>query len=182
MQESWRQRADAALVALTRDRWASLTGYGYLLTGDRQEAEDLAQEAIVRTFARARSIDPAAMEGYIRRAMATIAIDGHRRRGRWRDRLHLLAGPSSTQGPEVGGPRDADVHDALAALPRRQRTCVVLRFYDEMSIAEVAGTLGLATGTVKRYLSEAMHELESRLGPVGESVAAEPVLIEGDHR
>ena len=79
-------------------------------------------------------------------------------------------------------PRDrqaeaAEVRDALAGLPRRQRACVVLRFYDELSIAEVAASLGIAEGTVKRYMSMAMDHLERALGPVEPGRTAEPVLV-----
>src|SRR5665647_2893899 len=166
MPDSWRRRADDALVTLARDRWTILTGYAFLLTGDRQEAEDLVQEALVRTFARSRSINPAAMEGYVRRAILTVYIDGHRRRRRWRDRMHLLVPPQAHDGPDAAVGQGIEVRDALAALPRQQRACVVLRFYDELSIQEVADTLGLGVGTVKRYLSLAMRHLEAQLGPV----------------
>ena len=118
MPEDWRRRADDALVMLTRDRWRTLTGYAYLLAGDRQEAEDLVQEALVRTFARARSINPAAMEGYVRRAIFTVYIDGHRRRRRWRDRMHLLVAPQAQDGPDAAVGQGSEVRDALAALPR----------------------------------------------------------------
>src|SRR5665647_3534892 len=138
MPDSWRRRADDALVTLARDRWTILTGYAFLLTGDRQEAEDLVQEALVRTFARSRSINPAAMEGYVRRAILTVYIDGHRRRRRWRDRMHLLVPPQAHDGPDAAVGQGIEVRDALAALPRQQRACVVLRFYDELSIQEVA--------------------------------------------
>jgi len=183
MPDSWRRRADDALVTLARDRWTILTGYAFLLTGDRQEAEDLVQEALVRTFARSRSINPAAMEGYVRRAILTVYIDGHRRRRRWRDRMHLLVPPQAHDGPDAAVGQGIEVRDALAALPRQQRACVVLRFYDELSIQEVADTLGLGVGTVKRYLSLAMRHLEAQLGPVRPAeVGAETVMIQGDKR
>jgi len=183
MPESWRRRADDALVALSRDRWTTLTGYAYLLTGDRPEAEDLVQEAFARTFARARSVDPGAMEGYVRRAILTVYIDGHRRRHRWRDRMHLLVPPQTLDGPDAAAGNGSEVRDALAALPRQQRACVVLRFYDELSLQEVADTLGLGLGTVKRYMSLAMRHLETELGPVQPAVlGTETVLIQGDTR
>lgn len=177
MGEGRRRPADDALVALAQDRWHALTGYAFLLTGDRAAAEDLVQEAFVRTFARSRSVTPTSPEGYVRRAILTIYIDGFRRRGRWRDRLHLVASPESVDGPETGQAEAAEVRDALAGLPRRQRACVVLRYYDELSIAEVATSLGIAEGTVKRYVSMAMDHLERALGPVEPGRTAEPVLV-----
>lgn len=177
MTQGGRRPADDALVALAQDRWHALTGYAYLLTGDRAAAEDLVQEAFVRTFARGRSVGQTTVEGYVRRAILTIYIDGFRRRGRWRDRLHLVASPESVDGPEAGQADAAEVRDALAGLPRRQRACVVLRFYDELSVVEISASLGVAEGTVKRYLSMAMDHLERALGPVEAGRAVEPVLV-----
>jgi len=173
-------RRDDALVALVQDRWQPLVGYAYLLAGDRASAEDLVAEAVVRTFTARRRVDPGAVEGYVRRAILTIYIDGHRRRGRWRERLPFLASPDRHDGPEVGVGEADEVRAALAHLPRRQRACVVLRFYDELSVAEVADALGLAEGTVKRYLSMAMHELRSQLGALAPGATAEPVLVRAE--
>ncbi len=171
---------DDVLVTLVQDRWQALVGYAYLLAGDRAAAEDLVAEAVVRTFTARRRIDPGAVEGYVRRAVLTIYIDGHRRRGRWRERLPFLATPDHHDGPEVLVGEADEVRAALADLPRRQRACVVLRFYDELSVAEVADELGLAEGTVKRYLSMAMHDLQSRLGAVTPGATAEPVLVRAE--
>ncbi len=173
-------RRDDALVALVTDRWQSLVAYAYLLAGDRASAEDLVSEAVVRTFTARRRVDPGAVEGYVRRAILTIYIDGHRRRGRWRERLPFLATPDHHDGPEARAGEADEVRAALAHLPRRQRACVVLRFYDELSVAEVADTLGLAEGTVKRYLSMAMHDLQSRLGALAPGATAEPVLVRAE--
>lgn len=180
MAQAWRRPADDALVTLAEDRWHALTGYAFLLAGDRAAAEDLVQEAFVRTFARGRAVNPATVEGYVRRAILTIYIDGHRRRGRWRERVHLLARPDAVEGPEATAGAGVEVRDALAGLPRRQRACVVLRFYDELSIAEVAAELGIAEGSVKRYLSMAMRQLETALGPVAPARTAERVLAPAD--
>ncbi len=57
------------------------------------------------------------------------------------------------------------VLDALNALSPRQRACVVLRYYQDLSVAQVASALGIGQGTVKRYLSEAMTRLAPRLSP-----------------
>jgi RNA polymerase sigma-70 factor (ECF subfamily) len=168
---------DEALVALVTDRWHALVAYAFLLAGDGAAAEDLVAEAVVRTFTARLRVDPASVEGYVRRAVLTIYIDGHRRRGRWRERLPLLATPDHHDGPETRLGEADEVRAALALLPRRQRACVVLRFYDEMSVAEVAATLGLAEGTVKRYLAMAMQQLQARLGPVAPPATAEPVLV-----
>jgi len=94
--------------------------------------------------------------------------------------MHLVARPESVEGPEAQHGREAEVRDALSGLPRRERACVVLRFYDELSVAEVGATLGIADGTVKRYLSMAMRHLETTLGPVAPGRTVEPVIVRDD--
>ena len=59
-----------------------------------------------------------------------------------------------------------DVTAALAGLPAEQRAAVVLRYYEDLTVPEVADRMGLGEGTVKRYLSLATRRLEDRLGPV----------------
>ena len=70
--------------------------------------------------------------------------------------------PSATAAAETG----IDVRAALATLRPRPRACVVLRFYDDLTVPEIAERLGLAPGTVKRYLSDAAEALELLLGPL----------------
>lgn len=176
-----RRNPDEALVTLSRDRWKPLVGYAYLLTGNHQEAEDLVQEAFVRTFARRRAVDPGAIEGYVRQAILTIFVDGYRRRERWRKRVHLLATPETQDGPDAVSGEGVEVRAALADLPPQQRACVVLRYYDDLPVQEVAERLGIGLGTAKRYLSMARERLERRLGPVAPLLAeTAAVLTEGD--
>jgi RNA polymerase sigma-70 factor (ECF subfamily) len=159
---------EQALDALVRDRGAALIRYAELLTGDRREAEDLTQEALVRTFGRGRSSlrEPAAVEGYVRRAILHGYLDGYRRRRLWQDLRHLVA-----REDVVGGHADAagdrtDVRRALVLLPPRQRAAVVLRFYDDLTVPEIARRLGVSDGAVKRYLHDGVAALEQHLGPL----------------
>ena len=152
---------------LIATRGRALTGYAYLLCGDVGDAEDLVQDALVKTFSRRRAgLELGSAEAYVRRAILTTYVDGWRRRGRWSERLHLVATRDSSDGPEVTVPTQVDVVAALRTLPRRQRACVVLRFYEDLTVAEIAEQLGVSVGAVKRYLSMGVHALEDRLGPV----------------
>jgi len=167
MTESWRRQADEAMSALSRERGKALTGYAYLLTGEMRDAEDLVQDALIKTFLRRRSglvLDHA--EAYVRRAILTTFIDVSRRRRRWNDRRHLVARAESDGGHEAGAAEHADVEAALQALSPQQRACVVLRFYDDLTVPEIADRMKLAPGTVKRYLNLAIHHLQGLLGPV----------------
>ena len=158
---------ERTLDVLVRERGPALVRHAYLLTGDTAAAEDLVQDAIVATFVRrARLRDERAAESYVRRAIMTTYLDGHRRRARFRDVRHLLVRDERHDGPESAvSDRDAVV-EALRTLPPRVRACVVLRFYEDLPIAHVAAALGLSVGAVKRYLSDGTKALEVRLGPL----------------
>jgi RNA polymerase sigma-70 factor (ECF subfamily) len=165
------------LGALVRARGAALVGYAYLLCGDRREAEDLVQDALVRTFTRGRRLSATPggtvtnLEGYVRRAVLTTYLDGFRRRRRWAALRHLAV------EPEVVAPHDdaaidrEDVAVALRGLPHRERTCVVLRFYEDWTVAQIADALSVSQGSVKRYLSDGVHRMEDVLGLLPQSRA-----------
>lgn len=172
-----RQRADEAMSTLARERGKALTGYAYLLTGELRDAEDLVQDALVKTFVRAHHVDPGAAEGYVRRAILTTYIDGYRRRRRWEGVRHLLARSDAEESQEDLSAHRVDVQAALRALPPQQRACVVLRYYDDLTAAEIADRLDLGVGTVKRYLSLAVHRMESLLGPVGSPMTDDVVVV-----
>src|SRR5659263_378344 len=108
MPDRWQQRADDAMATLARERGKALTGYAYLLTGDLRDAEDLVQDALVKTFVRRRSgLELGSAEGYLHRTILTTYIDGYRRRRRWEDLRHLLARPRPG-ARRLPGPPGAD--------------------------------------------------------------------------
>ncbi len=104
---------DAALVALARDRGQALTRYAAMFTGDPTAAQDLVQDALVKVFARTRTgreLD--ALESYVRRTIATLYIDGYRRRRKHSQIQHLI----TTEHIAAAGPQAAEVLDLHAAL------------------------------------------------------------------
>ncbi|MDQ2624675.1 MAG: sigma-70 family RNA polymerase sigma factor [Actinomycetota bacterium] len=168
-------RWESMLDELVRDRGRALVGYAFLLCGDSSEAEDLVQDALVKTFAGRLSADAVlSAEAYVKRAILTIYLDGFRRRKHWATIRHLSA------APEVHGARTETlvtdrmhVFQALGSLAPRERACVVLRFYEDMTVRQIADHLSLSQGTVKRYLSDAIHSLEQTLGPVQHELVEE---------
>lgn len=152
---TWQDDVDA----LVRERGAALLAYAYLLTGDRYLAQDLLQDALVRTFARlSAGHDPGRLEAYVRQAILNGVRDGYRRRGTFlgaRARLAAQPGPA----PDVLAAEHADLEHALATLSPRERACVVLRHLEDRSVAETAELLGLSEGAVKRYLSDGRARL-----------------------
>ncbi len=127
-------------------------------------------DAVVRTFGRPRAFPSLnAADAYVRRAIASAFIDRMRSRRSWFAVLpRLVAGAAALDGDVAGR---LDVRAALRTLPRRQRTCVVMRFYDDLPVADIAAALGLSDRAVKRYLSDGIHHLNAVLG-----TAADPQL------
>ena len=173
----------AVLDTLVRERGPALVGYGYLLTGDLREAEDLLQDSLVKVFARGRPArEVVSAEAYVRRTMLTTHVDGFRRRKHWASIRHLVASDDETSplaGPERIVTERLAVHEALASLAPRVRACVVLRYFDDLPLAEIASALSLTEGAVKRYLADGTHALEARLGPVdGGDASTESMPVE----
>jgi RNA polymerase sigma factor (sigma-70 family) len=161
-------KAIAAEVVETRHR--SLVGYGILLTSHRQEAEDLVQDALVKVFGRLRAIpNAAAADQYVRHAMRTIYLDGVRRRTVWRRVRGVVATSDAVGDHEDAVAASTDVAAALALLSPRERTCVVLRHYDDLTVPQIAAATRLAEGTVKRYLSDAIAKLGAEFAPDAET-------------
>lgn len=164
---------ESVLDELVRTRAPALVGYAYLLCGDRREAEDLVQDALVKTFSRGRGgLDVHNVEGYVRRAVLTTYLDGFRRRRRWAAVRHLVGTEESRSGPEAAAVDRMDVAAALDGLAPRERACVVLRFYEDLTVPDIADVLALSQGTVKRYLSDGVRRLEVSLGPMPRAHAA----------
>ncbi|MGO1316998.1 MAG: RNA polymerase sigma factor [Cellulomonadaceae bacterium] len=161
---------DDALTDLVRARRQALTGYAYLFTHDAREAEDLVQDALVAVFARGRGTDIERVEAYVRRTIRNTYLDGFRRRRRWAAIRHLTVAPDAQPSSDTAHvdhvPIRVDVQRALRALSPRERACVVLRFFDDLTVPQIATELALAQGTVKRYLSDALARLEAQLGPL----------------
>lgn len=175
------------LGELMATRGDALVRYAYMLSGDRALAEDLVQDALVKVFSRLRgpagrdrrpagsaqgrrvhALDASPFhnsEGYVRRTILTLYLDGYRKRQRWYDIRHLLADDGVGRAAEGAATARVDVMSALARLGPRQRACVVLRYFEDLTVPQIADALGTAQGTVKRYLSDATDHLRDLLRP-----------------
>lgn len=152
--------AEAEFTAYVRERRASLYATAYHLTGDRFEAEDLLQSALLSTFrAWHRITDKAAVGGYLRRTMTNLHISAWRRR-------KLNEYPTGDL-PEAVGEQDTMrgtelrtvLWQALARLPEQQRTMLVLRYYEGRTDPEIADTLNISVGTVKSSIWRTLRRL-----------------------
>ena len=142
---------------LLEERGARLVAYASLLVGRDGDAEDLVHDAIVKVFSRPRPLrEVEEAEAYVRSAMPSIVIDRARSASSKRRALtRAFERPSSIPECEAG----LDVRAALRDLPPREQVCVVMRFFDDLTGPQIALRLGIAEGTVKRYLSDARAHL-----------------------
>ncbi|GAA1155535.1 SigE family RNA polymerase sigma factor [Nocardioides aquiterrae] len=143
-------------------RRGALLRTAYLLTGHREDAEDLVQVALVKVVPRWGRIagDP---EPYVRKVLVHESVNRWRRR-RWRE-VHTDRLPEApVAGP--GADRVA-LQQALARLAPRQRAVIVLRYYDDLTEAETARVLGVAVGTVKSQARDALVRLRELVPDLG---------------
>lgn len=140
-------------------RYRPLVGYGVSLVGDAGRAEDLVQEALVKTY-RAWARTASHPEAYTRTVMARAAWRAGRRL--WQREVPTEPMPEL---PAVDHYREVDradvVRRALRALPGKQRVVLTLRYLDGLSETETAAVLGCSVGTVKSRCSRALAALRT---------------------
>ncbi|MDF2707871.1 MAG: polymerase subunit sigma-24 [Nonomuraea muscovyensis] len=140
-----------------RTRGRALLRYGYVLSGNPDDAADLVQEALLRlsdSWGRVRNKD--SPEAYVRTTMARQHISWWRRRRR----EHLT--DEVPEGSYLDGHSSGELWKALAALPRRQRAVLVLRYYEDLPDEEIAEILGISRGTVRSQAFRALATLRVR--------------------
>jgi RNA polymerase sigma factor (sigma-70 family) len=140
-----------------------------VLTGVREVAEDLVQEAFLRAFGQLDTLrEQAAFPGYLRQTVLNQARAHFRRRRieRLSVRRHALLA-----GSPPGVPPDVEQRDslwrALQRLPYRQRAALVLRYYEDLSESEAAQVLGTSVSAVKALVSRGTRALRAELEPSG---------------
>jgi RNA polymerase sigma-70 factor (sigma-E family) len=140
-------------------RSRSLLRTAYLLTGNAADAEDLVQAVLAKTYlAWDRIEDRGALDGYVRRAMVNTHISWWRHR-----RVEEYPTDEIPDQPVADHASRSELQDtmrrAIDRLPQRMRAAVVLRYYEDMTEAEVAAALGVSLGTVKSTISRAVAKL-----------------------
>ncbi|MBW5420719.1 SigE family RNA polymerase sigma factor [Streptomyces sp. BG9H] len=156
----------AEFHAFFERHYAELARLAALLTGEADDADDLAADALLalwHRWDRVRAADhPAA---YARGVVANMARSRIRSAMRERRRVMLFWSGRGEDVADPDVPAVVDVRDALRALPFRKRACVVLRHAFDLSEKDTAQALGISVGTVKSQTSKGMAELQRRLGP-----------------
>jgi len=154
-------RVDAEFREFVGTRGRALLRSAYLLTGNLADAEDLVQSALAKTYqAWDRIEDRKALDGYVRRAIVNTHISWWRRR-----RVDEYPTDVIPDQPAADNSGNSELHDtlqrAIDKLPQRMRAAVVLRYFEDMSEAEVADILGVSQGTVKSTVSRAVAKLRT---------------------
>lgn len=137
--------------------WPGLVRLGRLLTGSQEQGEDLAQEAILGLLRHDAVISPKA---YLRRSIVNLSINHTRRSIRERNYLQALPAPDPVPAPAVD-----DLWPLVQTLPPRQRAVLVLRYYEDLSEADIAAILGCRPGTVKSLAARALAQLRQEITP-----------------
>jgi RNA polymerase sigma-70 factor (sigma-E family) len=136
----------------------------YLMTGEREASEDIAQDAFIRVFGRWRHLRRReSFEAYLRKAVINGARSHLRRRGVEKRFVAREAGLRPDETGEPSGLLDGRLREVLLSLPPRQRAVVVLRYYEDLSEDQVATLLGCSRGNVKSLASKGMARLREVL-------------------
>jgi RNA polymerase sigma-70 factor (sigma-E family) len=164
-------RTEAEFAEFMRGRWSALVRLGYGLTGDERLAQDLARVTLAKAYASwprvLRVGDP---DVYLRRILLNASLGKVRRRRLRERRPGSEPEPEAAQAARVDDDRPALV-TALMRLPAGQRSVVLLRYWMDMTEAQVAAVLGCSVGSVRTQASRALASLR-----VGEDAAEEVSL------
>ena len=156
---------DEAVAALFRVHYARLVAYARLLVDDVQTAEDVVQEAFAGLATHwDRLSEPEAAVSYVRASVANRARNQLRRRSTLRA-LRLDRQPDEPSAEHVAVRQDdrRRVVEGLRGLPRRQREVLALRYFYDLSEADIAEELSISRGSVKQHASRGLDALGLRL-------------------
>jgi len=145
---------DHGLAGLYEEQWPSMVRLAKLLVGSDAAAEDVVQDAFLSVSAKLDGLENPA--GYLRTAVVNRAKGWHRRAAV--AERHLPDPPRVTGDPEID-----ETWAVLGRLPYRQRAVLVLRFYEDMSEADLATVLACRPGTVKSATHRALARMREEL-------------------
>lgn len=145
-------------------RLPALVRFGRVLTGNTPAAEDLVQTALAKSYAKWGRIEASDPEGYVRRVMANTHASWWRRPLREHAYEQLPERTGGGPDPYVSLELRDAIWRALGDLSSRQRAALVLRFYEDLSIEEIADALGCRIGTAKSLVSRGLAALRETSG------------------
>lgn len=155
-----RRRDETEFVDFATASQVRLRRTAYLICGDWEQASDIVQEALIRVYVAWPRIEhKGGVNSFARRCVVNVAIDmGRRRSSTELPTPHeAMDRPTGTADHDVPG--RAALVDALRELAPRQRACVVLRYFEDLSVSDTARVLGTSEGTVKSQTARALESL-----------------------
>jgi RNA polymerase sigma-70 factor (sigma-E family) len=158
-------RGDAAVTDLFRDHHLELVRLALVMVGDLATAEDVVQDAFERLHRGWRGLrQPSSGLAYVRSSVLNGCRSVHRRAAVARKHAPQLAEPPSRGAPDAEADDRGELAAALRLLPRRQREVLVLRYYLDLDVAEIAGTLRIAPSSVRAANTRGLAALARALG------------------
>jgi RNA polymerase sigma-70 factor (sigma-E family) len=157
----------AAVTELFREHHLELVRLALLMVGDLATAEDVVQDAFERLHRGWPGLrQPSSGLAYVRSSVLNGCRSVHRRAAVARKHAPRLAGSASAGGPDAASAAEdrGELAAALRRLPRRQREVLVLRYYADLDVAEIAGTLRIAPSSVRAANTRALAALARALG------------------
>lgn len=155
------------LDALVRERGGALYGYAFALTGERRAADTLLQHSLTRAFRSSRGSMPVgAAHAYVKRAIQRQAYAGHGLRPHPNQPEHDAPDPFAPHAAPASG-TEPNLHDAILALSPRERTCAVMRYFDGMSVGQIARELDVDPDDVRAALALAAAALNVEHADLG---------------
>lgn len=168
-----RRQDETEFEGFVRAQRAGLRAYAALLCGDWYLAEDLVQTALIRVYRKWDRIRSGTPTAYARRVVSTLVID-HSRKAFVAREIGVADVPE-TVAPPSGSHLDPQLMAALQELPPRMRAVVVLRYVQDLSVEQVATTLGCRPGTVKSQAARGLTKLNVALSPPVARCALQPL-------
>jgi len=144
---------DEAFASVFRAEWAPVTALVTVLLGDRDEADDVTAEAFVRLYAQWRRVSHYDRPGaWVRRVAMNLAFSRRSRK------------TASFEPRPATEPVDIDLQRAILSLPKKQRAAIVLHYFEDRPVAEIAEILACAASTAKVHLHRGRARLAELLG------------------
>jgi RNA polymerase sigma-70 factor (sigma-E family) len=147
-------------------RSSALIRVAYLLTGDQHAAEDLLQTALAKAAARWGAIHTAP-EAYVRQVIYREQVNWWRRRARHRETTMADLPDRAAATPDISAETRLSLQQALRALPAGKRKVLVLRYFEDLTEAQVASILGCSIGTVRSQTHKAITQLRAAMAAAG---------------
>lgn len=153
---------EAAFVEFAQTARPRLRSTAYLMCGDWHLASDHVQEGLIRVYVAWPRLQRQGGEfAYARKAVVSAFLDARRKRSSGEIPAEPDRGAASAEDVASDVSARAALMAAMRRLPERQRACVVLRYFEDLDVAETAATLGCSQGTVKSQTSKALGSLRS---------------------